>query len=131
MAITTRWLVENDARFEEGRIKLKGGANISSSDGALTTIENIYDVLTILFTSVYQKVRKKTLTNCLRPPDKELINYRNYALQYFHLLELNYPEILRDYSKANYRKYAIKKRKAGNIFTLTDNLYTQLFTELL
>jgi DNA sulfur modification protein DndB len=115
MAITTRWLVENDRRFEEGRIKFKGGANISIGDSALTTIENIYDILTILFTSVFEKVSIKSLTNGSRPTKEKLQHYRKQALLYFDNLERNYSEIKRYYSESDYQKVAIKFRKKGSI----------------
>ena len=111
MAITTRWLVEKKKKFNKDRIKLKGGANISLKDSQLTTIENLYDVLVILFTKVYQKTTKKNLTTCLRPSEKELNKYREYALKYFELLELNYPAIRKYYLAADYKNYAIKTIK--------------------
>lgn len=115
MAITTRWLVEKKRKFNKDRIKLKGGANISSNDSHLTTIENLYDVLVILFTKVYQKTTKKHLTTCLRPSEKELDGYKEYALKFFSLLELNYPVIKKFYLTDDYKNYAIKQRKSGNL----------------
>ena len=115
MAITTRWLVENDDRFKEGRIKFKGGANISVDDGALTTIENIYDILTILFTTVYQKARRSSLTTCLRPKDIELKKYREHALQFFDCLAENYKEIKNYFQKSKYENYAKEKRQNGHV----------------
>jgi DNA sulfur modification protein DndB len=53
MAIVTRHLVENSSYLCESRILLKGAANLLRDDiDHLTTIESLYDVLTVLFTKV-------------------------------------------------------------------------------
>lgn len=115
MAITTRWLVENDNRFSEGRIKIKGGANISIDDSCLTSIENIYDVLTILFTKVYQNVARRALTTSRRPSDSELLKYRKFALSFFGCLENNYKGIQKYFSLSKYAAYAQSQRSKGNV----------------
>ncbi|BHH81982.1 DGQHR domain-containing protein [Desulforhopalus sp. 52FAK] len=115
MAITTRWLVENDSRFFEGRIKFKGGANISLEDGCLTSIENLYDVITILFTKVYKIGTVKQLTTGKRPSDTLIKEYREYALQFFECLAENYQEIEKYYSDENFEKYATRQREKGHL----------------
>ena len=115
MAITTRWLVEKDHRFMAGRIKFKGGANILVEDGCLTSIENLYDILTILFTQVFKKGNRKALTTGQRPSDKSLKQYRDDALSFFDGLEKNYPEISRYFALSKYEDYAHKQRKNGHV----------------
>ena len=50
MAIVARFLVENQRQFSEKRILVVASANLPATDDIhLTTIVNLYDVLTILF----------------------------------------------------------------------------------
>ena len=129
MAITTRWLVENDKRFSEGRIKFKGGSNISVEDGCLTSIENLYDVITILFTKVYRIGTVKQLTTDKRPSDTLIKKYREYALQFFECLAENYQEIGKYYSHKNFEKYASRQREKGHLLFRPVGL--KLFANLL
>ena len=115
MAITTHWLVENDSRFNEGRIKFKSGSNIAVGDGCLTSIENVYDVLTILFVKVFKMGTRVDLTTGRRPSDKLLKKYRYYALSFFKGLEENYKEIEKYFAASDYEDYAIKVRKQGHV----------------
>jgi len=115
MAITTRWLVEHDERFGEGRIKFKGGSNINLDDGCLTSVENLYDVLTILFTRIIQKVRPSTLTTGPRPSKADLLWYRKSALEFFDCIEGSYSQIASYFNADNFEEYAQKERKEGHV----------------
>lgn len=115
MAITTRWLLEEDPRFCSGRILVKGGANIDIGDSCLTSIENIYDILTILFDKILKKGPKKHLTSMKRPSDSDLAWYREKALLYFECLASFSKEIEKFFKSKNYGAVAKAEREKGNV----------------
>lgn len=93
MAITCRYLVENDKRFKDDRILVVGKENLPpDNDTHLTTIANLYDVLSILFTKVIEKKHLKDL-QYHRPADEELKRYFEQAGRYFGLLAATFPEL--------------------------------------
>jgi DNA sulfur modification protein DndB len=75
MAIVTRYLVENDSRFSDQRIKFSQTDNIPQDAPELTTIGNLYDVLTVLFSKVAKGKRLMEL-RFIRPDDVELPKIR-------------------------------------------------------
>lgn len=117
MAITTRWLVENDPRFCVGRIKIKGGANISVEDECFTSIENIYDVLSLLFVKVLNIGSHKSLTTNKRPTEEALLFFRKQALIFFDCLADYSPEVKEVFaaSDSDYGRVALKARKSGHV----------------
>ncbi|HFD31326.1 MAG TPA: DGQHR domain-containing protein [Gammaproteobacteria bacterium] len=115
MAITTRWLVENDKRFYDGRIKIKGGANIDINDECLTSIENLYDILTILFVKILKKGSQKTLTQMKRPSNKQLKAYRREGISFFDCLANYSPEIKDFFDSSSYGEIAQNYRQKGHV----------------
>lgn len=99
IAITTRWLIEEDERFNENRILISASAAMPNNNFQhWTNIINLYDVLDILFTKVRPndlkiKVKKIDLTSNSRPSIKQLQIYFDYAQRYFSLLGKAFPEI--------------------------------------
>src|SRR5262249_55212286 len=61
MAIVTRDLIETHPWFSEDRIKFAQSENIPVDAVELTTIGNLYDILTILFTECDTKKKKSVL----------------------------------------------------------------------
>lgn len=55
MAIVTRRLIEEHKWFMGERIQIKAGSKIDNQSVALTTIDNLYDLLTVLFSRVFMK----------------------------------------------------------------------------
>lgn len=93
MAITVRRLIENNTKFSDKRILVVDTPNLPSTNNThLTTIQNLYDVLTILFSKVMQKQSIKILS-FKRPNDHELDEYYKYAEMYFRLLSDEVPEL--------------------------------------
>ena len=90
MAITVRRLVSENLMFMEDRILNKVTDNIpKSNQTCLTTIGNLYDLLSILFTKVYVISKKKTLNNRkdeltkMRQPNHILDEHYQNACDYF------------------------------------------------
>ena len=99
MAIIARRFIETDKKFSDKRILVVDSPSLPiTNDTHLTTIQNLYDVLTILFSKVMQKKSIKDLSY-QRPSDEELDEYYNFASTYFKLLSGAAPE-LGDFFKA-------------------------------
>ncbi|MCY4552831.1 MAG: DGQHR domain-containing protein, partial [Candidatus Poribacteria bacterium] len=90
MAITVRRLVSENSMFMEDRILNNVTDNIpKSNQTCLTTIGNLYDLLSILFTKIYVISKKKTLNNQkdeltkMRQPNHILDEHYQNACDYF------------------------------------------------
>lgn len=95
MAIITRKLIEETKLFSENRIAFSPTNNMPANNlESLTTIGNLYKLLTILFTKASHKLKKgkKDLTR-IRPNDEELNNYFEFAKNFFNTLGEYFPEI--------------------------------------
>lgn len=106
MAIITRRLVEDNPWFSDGKVKInKAGSKIADNDSAFTSIENLYDILTVLFTKVLPyalpdeyrnqtgRDLKRMLKNGRRLSDKWLDKCYQHAIEYFAALAELYPEL--------------------------------------
>jgi DNA sulfur modification protein DndB len=113
MAIVVRDLVEQHRYFSEDRILVAAQTNLPPTDNAyLTTIVNLYDVLTVLFSKVMTKQNVRDL-QYNRPPDEELDEYRAFALRYFTLLSGAFPA-LKEYFTASKPKSVVKKYRRSD-----------------
>lgn len=95
MAICVRRLIEETALFSGNRIAFTASNNMPSTNTeSLTTIGNLYDVLTILFTEAQSDLRKpKNELLKARPEDEELDKYFKFAHNYFVLMRKRFAEI--------------------------------------
>ena len=95
MAICVRRLIEETDLFPGQRILFVQSNNIPQGNyECLTTIGNLYDVLTILFTQARSELReaKPALTRS-RPDDETLDLYFEYATEFIALLRTHFPEL--------------------------------------
>lgn len=94
MAICARWLIEKTDLFTGDRIAFVASNNMPvKNKTSLTTIGNLYDVLTILFTgSEFDLKEKKAELQRVRPSDRDLEKYLKYAKSYFTLLRRYFEE---------------------------------------
>ena len=95
MAICVRWLIEKTDMFSGKRIAFVASNNMPvKNTTSLTTIGNLYDVLTIIFTnSNFNLKRTKVELQRARPKDSELEEYFKYAKAFFTKLRNNFPEL--------------------------------------
>ena len=113
MAITVRNLVENDRHFNNDRILVVGNSNLPQGDDKhLTTIVNLYDVLSILFSQVISITPIKKL-QFNRPDDAKLAEFKEFALLYFDLLSASIPE-LKEYFSSKRPAAVVKKYRHSN-----------------
>ena len=113
MAICARWLVEKSDFFTaEGRIAFVEANNIPPTNQiCLTTIGNLYDLLTILFTKAETDIKKsKAKLQQARLSDKELQEYFELAKHFFNLLKKNIPE-LADFFAAKDTQIVVEKHR--------------------
>ena len=148
MAIITRRLVEENPCFSHGKVKInKVGSNIADGDDAFTSIENIYDILTTLFTKIlphtlpndYSNRSGRELKNMLRNgrrlSDKWLGACYDHAVNYFSALATIYPE-LREFFDApsdNYGEITRKSRLQNKCIAFRPvglNVITNLIAQL-
>jgi DNA sulfur modification protein DndB len=117
MAIVVRDLVENHSRFSDKHILISPTANLPTTNNShLTTIVNLYDVLTILFSKVNAITPVKDL-QFNRPTDEELAGYRQFTIRYFTLLANAIPE-LKEYFASRKPAEVVKKYRhldGGNV----------------
>lgn len=95
MAICVRRLIEDTDLFADDRIAFVATNNMPARNRtSLTTIGNLYDVLTILFTnSAFELKRRKADLQKVRPEDAELEAYFDYAKSYFDCLRRHCDEL--------------------------------------
>ena len=100
MAITVRDLVTKNQMFMDGRILNSPTDNVPpSNQTCLTTIGNLYDLLSILFTKVYIISKKKKLSDRkneltkIRQSDKVLNQHYLNACGYFEQLTNSFPPL--------------------------------------
>lgn len=108
MAITARDLVENHPYFTDKKLLVGTTPNLPGNDEShLTTIHNLYDILTTLFTKIYQSKSPKEL-QFNRPLDTELAAYKEYATSYFQGVAAAFPE-LKEYFDSEDPTVVVKK----------------------
>jgi DNA sulfur modification protein DndB len=131
MAITTRFLVENDAWFSESKIKFAQTDNLSVDSPELTTIGNLYDLLTIVFTKCVAE-KKKAELRFIRPSDDELKRYRRFAQKFFRTMGRHFAP-LRRYCRADFPEakiLAVKYRTTKGGHVLFRPVGLRIFTEI-
>jgi DNA sulfur modification protein DndB len=93
MAIISRRLVEEHDWFGERRIAMAATNNLSINDkSSLTTIGNLYDILTILFVDI-EKIDSKKNLQTIRLSDVLLDQCFEIAIKYFETLGSIIPEL--------------------------------------
>ena len=112
MAICVRRLIEGTDLFGKDRIAFVASNNIPVQNRtSLTTIGNLYDVLTTLFTSSRFVLRKnKANLQRVRPADNLLDEYFDYAKEYFVHLRNNISE-LDDFFSAKTTRAVVQKHR--------------------
>ena len=95
MAICVRRLIEQTDLFPGHRILFVETNNIPAQNfECLTTIGNLYDILTILFTKANFALRKrKEGLQSFRPDDATVDRYFDYAMEFIALLRNRFPEL--------------------------------------
>lgn len=95
MAISVRWLIEESKLFSGNRIAFVASNNMPvGNTTSLTTIGNLYDILTILFTNAHSDLRKrKADLQRVRPSDEDLKAYFDFAKEFFVELRKNSKEL--------------------------------------
>jgi DNA sulfur modification protein DndB len=91
MAIVSRYLFDFDHNFSEKRIKFAQTDNVAATDSELTTIGNLYDVLSSIF-SKYPVPKPKQDLRFIRPSDPEIEVYISTAQAFFANLAKQFPE---------------------------------------
>jgi DNA sulfur modification protein DndB len=118
MAICVRRLIEDSALFAGERIAFKATNNMPVNNvTALTTIGTLYDVLVVLFTQSHWDGRASRASLSVRPDDKTLKDYFDYAVRYFELLGQNFPE-LKAFFRASDTSRVVKKHRGPHGGTL-------------
>lgn len=93
MAIIVRRLVEENPFFMNDRVAYKQTNNITPKDKySLTTIGNLYDVLSVIFSTMPDDVKTKKLKT-IRPDDTTLDNYYEYASNFFKIMAKHFPNL--------------------------------------
>jgi DNA sulfur modification protein DndB len=120
MAITTRRLIENTDYFSENRIAFAPTNNMPvGNKESLTTIGNLYKLLTILFVSTKEfslSKPKKDLIR-IRPSDEILDKYFEFSEKFFSMLSNEFSEINDFFNSSDYGAVTEKYRGdfGGNV----------------
>ena len=95
MAITVRRLIEQTELFNGDRIAFVQSNNIPPTNTTcLTTIGNLYDLVTMLFTEFRSPLRlPKASLQRVRPSDEVLDQYFHFAMEFFGHLRANFFEM--------------------------------------
>ncbi len=137
MAITVRRLVTENPMFMEDRILNNATDNIPrSNQTCLTTIGNLYDLLSILFTKIYVISKKKTfgdredeLTK-VRQPNHILDEHYLNACDYFKRLTDSFSALQEFVSTSDYSTVVKKYRHPDGGSVLFRPIGLQILTEI-
>ena len=114
MAICVRRLIEETDLFSGNRIAFVASNNMPVTNvSSLTTIGNLYDILTILFTSTESSLKKpRGDLQRVRPDDDKLDLYFKFSKDFFAQLSENLDELNKFFAANNTVK--VVKRHRGN-----------------
>ncbi len=115
MAICVRRLIEETDLFSDDRIAFVANNTMPATNrSSLTTIGNLYDVLTTLFTAVESpfKKQKKNLQK-IRPDDENLDSYFNFSKDFFDQLS-NHLDELKEFFNASNATGVVKKYRGNH-----------------
>jgi DNA sulfur modification protein DndB len=131
MAIVTRFLVENDPWFADDKIKFSQGSNLSVGSPELTTIGNLYDLLTIIFSKCMGKKKRSDL-RFIRPSDEGLRQYRRFGQKFFRLMAKGFPPLRKCFQStpAEAKLIVEKYRTATGGHVLFRPVGLRIFTEV-
>lgn len=95
MALSTRWLIEETDILGGNRIAFVQSNNMPASNkSAITTIGNLYDLLTLLFTEANSTLKnKKPDLQRIRPKPDVLTEYFDFSLRFFKMMGKYFPEV--------------------------------------
>lgn len=112
MAICVRRLIEETKMFAGDRIAFVASNNIPvTNTSCLTTISNMYDILTILFADVQSDLKQpRADLKRARPDDEKLEEYYKYSKKLFDLLKKNFEELEEFFNSADSSRIASKHR---------------------
>ena len=115
MAICVRRLIEETPLFSDKRVAFVASNNMPvTNTTSLTTIGNLYDVLTILFTTAHSNLKKrKPDLQRVRPSDEKLDEYFAYAKELFVQLRKNVKE-LDEFFSAGDTERVVKKYRGSH-----------------
>ena len=115
MAICVRRLIEQTDLFAGERIAFVASNNMPTTNTtSLTTIANLYDILTILFTNTKFNLKKqKADLQRIRPDDETLDKYFKYAESYFLQLRKNF-KALDEFFSTNNTERVVKKYRGSH-----------------
>ena len=115
MAICVRRLIEKTTLFSRNKAAFVETKNMPTANiESLTTIVNLYDILTILFSHVESDLKKNRADlQRARPDDEILDEYFKFAENYFIQLRKNYME-LDEFFSAKDTKPVVKKYRNNN-----------------
>lgn len=115
MAICVRRLVEETDLFTDDRLAFVASNNVPvKNKTSLTTVGNLYDLLTILFTSSEFELKdKKPNLQRIRPDDEKLEEYFKYARELFIQLRNHFGE-LEEYFSSNNTEVIVRKSRGSH-----------------
>ena len=133
MAICVRRLIEETDLFTGPRVAFVATNNIPVGDDVcLTTIGNLYDILTILFTSSRSDLkRRRPALQRARPSDDELQAYFEYAKLYFDLLRSTFQELADFFGAEDTRPVVREFRGRASGSALFRPIGLEVFTRLI
>ncbi|MGE3538663.1 MAG: DGQHR domain-containing protein [Candidatus Tectimicrobiota bacterium] len=133
MAICVRRLIEDTALFSGNRIAFVATNNMPvANTTSLTTIGNLYDVLTILFTkSNFEYKKSKGELQRGRPLDDVLDIYFEYAKSFFIHARSNFPQLEEFFSSADTNAVVKKYRGSHGGDVLFRPIGLAIFTEII
>ena len=115
MAICVRELVEKTKLFRGPRLAFVAGNNMPTNNReSLTTIGNLYDVLTVLFTKAQWGLReRKADLQRIRPTDETIGEYFYYCSTFFRALESEFAEV-REFSRTRSPRRVVSKYRGDH-----------------
>ena len=133
MAICVRRLIEQTDLFGGNRIAFVQSNNVPSTNmECLTTIGNLYDILTILFTQSNSPLRKPKRTLQTRRPDtRTLDKYFDYAKEFFDRLGKHFSEIAEFFSAKHTPEVVMKYRGRHGGSALFRPIGLDIFTQII
>ena len=133
MAICVRRLIEETKLFTNNRLAFVASNNMPvANTTSLTTIGNLYDVLTILFTSAQSDLkRRKADLQRVRLRDEELYAYFMYAKKLFIQLRRHFTELDEFFSAKDTKPIIQKYRGNHGGDALFRPLGLDIFTQII